>query len=52
MRYWHDYVYIEKCKRLAYGPFDATATPSSLLQYNPEWFILLTAVEVVALRVF
>ena len=30
-----------KCKWLAYGSADATATPSSLLQQNPEWFILL-----------
>jgi len=29
-----------RCKLLAYGPVDATATPSSLLQQNPEWFIL------------
>ena len=25
----------------AYGSADATATPSSLLQQNPEWFILM-----------
>ena len=30
-----------RCKRLAYGSADATVTPSSLLQQNPEWFILL-----------
>jgi len=30
-----------KCKQLAYGSADATATPSSLLQQNPEWFIRL-----------
>ena len=30
-----------KCKKLAYGSADATATPSSLLQQNPECFILL-----------
>ena len=30
-----------KCKQLAYGSADATATTSSLLQQNPEWFILL-----------
>ena len=30
-----------KCKLLAYGPAYATATPSCLLQQNPEWFILL-----------
>jgi len=29
-----------KCKWLAYGSADATATPSCLLQQNPEWFIL------------
>ena len=28
-------------QRLAYSPADATATSSSLLQKNPEWFILL-----------
>ena len=26
---------------LAHGLVDATATPLSLLQQNPEWFILL-----------
>jgi len=30
-----------KCKWLAYCSADATAAPSSLLQQNPEWFILL-----------
>ena len=30
-----------KCKYLAYGLADATATPSTLLQQNPERFILL-----------
>jgi len=30
-----------KCKQLAHGSADATATPSSFLQQNPEWFILL-----------
>ena len=30
-----------KCKQLAYGSADATATPPCLLQQNPEWFILL-----------
>jgi len=30
-----------KCKWLACGSADAIATPSSLLQQNPEWFILL-----------
>jgi len=24
------------------GPADATATPSSVIQKNPEWFVLLT----------
>jgi len=28
-----------KCKWLAYGSADATATPSSLPDQNPEWFI-------------
>jgi len=28
-------------QRFAYGPTDATATPSLLLQQNSEWFILL-----------
>jgi len=30
-----------KCKQLAYGSADATATPSCLLHQNPEWFIFL-----------
>ena len=30
-----------KCKKLACGSADTTATPSCLLQQNPEWFILL-----------
>ena len=33
--------YGAKCKWLAYGSANATATLSSLLQQNPEWFILL-----------
>ena len=32
MRYWHGYLSGAKCKWLAYGLADATATPSSLLQ--------------------
>jgi len=34
-----------KCKYLAYGSADATVTPSSLLQQNPEWFILLVPTQ-------
>ena len=34
MRYWHGYLSGARCKWLAYGPADATATPSSLLQKN------------------
>ena len=30
-----------KCKSPTYGSDDTTATPSCLLQQNPEWFILL-----------
>ena len=30
-----------KCKYLAYGSADATATPSCQLRQNPEWFIPL-----------
>ena len=30
-----------KCKSLAYGSADATATPSSQLQQSPKWLILL-----------
>ena len=41
MRCWHGYLSVAKCKWLSYGPADASATPSSLLQKNPEWFILL-----------
>ena len=32
MRCWHGYLSGTKCKWFAYGPADATATPSSLLQ--------------------
>ena len=41
MRCWRAYLSGAKCKWLAYGPADATATPSSLLQQNPESLILL-----------
>ena len=52
IRCWHGYLFGARCKWLAYGPADATeeflplpftftATPSSLFQQNPEWFILL-----------
>ena len=41
MRCWHGYLPGARCKWHAYGSADATATPSSLLQQNPEWFILL-----------
>jgi len=30
MRYWHGYLSLASCKWFAYGPADATATPSSL----------------------
>jgi len=30
VRYWHGYVSGARCKWVAYGPADATATPSSL----------------------
>jgi len=30
VRYWHGYLSEARCKRFAYGPADATATPSSL----------------------
>jgi len=30
VRYWHRYLSAERCKCFAYGPADATATPSSL----------------------
>jgi len=36
----HDYLSGTRCKRFAYGPADATATPSSLASLNPEWFCL------------
>jgi len=38
---WHDYLSGARCKGLACGPADATATPSSLLQKNSVWSILL-----------
>jgi len=40
MRCWHGYFSGARCKLFAYGPADATATQSSLLQKNPEWFLL------------
>jgi len=30
VRYWHGYLSAVRCKLFAYGPADATATPSSL----------------------
>ena len=36
-----------KCKQLAYGSADASATPLSLLRQNPEWFILLVLTHLV-----
>ena len=36
---WHGYLSGARC-RLAYGPSDATATHSLLLQLNPDWFFL------------
>jgi len=30
VRYWHDYLSGARCKLFAYGPADASATPSSL----------------------
>ena len=41
MRCWRGYLSGVRCKWLAYGPADATAIPSFLLQKNPEWFILI-----------
>ena len=38
---WCGYLSGARCKWFAYGSADATATPSSMLQQNPEWFILL-----------
>ena len=37
-RCWHGYLFGPRCKWLAHGPADATPTPSSLLQQNPELF--------------
>jgi len=34
---WHGYLSGLRC-RFAYGPADATATYSLLLQYSPHWF--------------
>jgi len=31
VRYWRGYLSGERCKLFAYGPADATATPSSLV---------------------
>jgi len=39
VRCWHGYLSGVRC-RLAYGPFDATATHCVLLQWNPDWFYL------------
>ena len=36
---WHGYWSGARC-RVAYGPADATATHSLLLQWNPDWFCL------------
>ena len=41
VRCCHGYMSGARCKWLAHGPANATATPSSLLQQNPEWFILM-----------
>ena len=38
MRCWRSYMSGARCKWLAYGLADAAATPSSLLQKNPEYF--------------
>jgi len=40
MRCWCGYLSGAKCKWFAYGPADATATPSSLASLCPEWFSL------------
>ena len=39
--YWRGYVSGARCKWFAYGPADATATPSSLASLNPAWFNFL-----------
>ena len=43
VRYWHGYLSGVRCKWFAYGPADATATPSSLAPVNPEWLTILGA---------
>jgi len=40
MRCWHCYLSGARCNWFAYGPADATATPSSLLRSNPNWFFI------------
>jgi len=40
MRCWHGYLSEVRCKWLARGPAEATATPSSVASLNPEWFDL------------
>ena len=37
---WHGCLTGAKCRWLVYCPADTTATPSSLLQWNPEWYWL------------
>ena len=41
MRFWRDYLPGARCKYYAYGPADATATPSSFAWLNSTWFNLL-----------
>ena len=41
VRCCHGYLSGARYKWLVYGPADAVATQSPLLQSNPEWFILL-----------
>jgi len=41
LRCWHGYLSEVRCKWLAHDLVGTTATPASLLQWNPEWFILL-----------
>ena len=38
MTCWHGYLLQRSANYLAYGSADVTATQSSLLQLNPEWF--------------
>ena len=40
MRCWRGYLYGERCRWFAYGPADATATPSSLASLKLNWFNL------------